>query len=79
MILDDEEQQEEQGLTVLNTADKQSGTDTERYEDVCRVLVLFCLVNHVTKFFMNSWVQALIQITCTGGMACFFFFISIKT
>ncbi len=28
MILDDEEQQEEQGLTGLNTADKQSGIDT---------------------------------------------------
>lgn len=28
MILDDEEQQEEQGLTGLSTADKQSGTDT---------------------------------------------------
>ncbi|KAI2651915.1 Nesprin-2 [Labeo rohita] len=37
MILDDEEQQEEQGLTGLNTADKQSGTDTlsstEEHED----------------------------------------------
>ncbi|KAG1964263.1 nesprin-2 [Pimephales promelas] len=31
MILDDEEQQEEQGLTVLNTADKQSGV-IERWE-----------------------------------------------
>ncbi|RXN16299.1 nesprin-2-like protein [Labeo rohita] len=42
MILDDEEQQEEQGLTGLNTADKQSGTDTlsstEEHEDVCLVL-----------------------------------------
>lgn len=41
MILDDEEQQEEQGLTGLSTADKQSGTDTEGHEDVCLVLVLF--------------------------------------
>lgn len=44
MILDDEEQQEEQGLTGLNTADKQSGTDalsnTEGHEDVCLVLIL---------------------------------------
>ncbi len=43
MILDDEEQQEEQGLTGL-TADKQSGIDTlsnaEGYEDACPVLVL---------------------------------------
>lgn len=38
MILDDEEQQEEQGLTGLSTADKQSGrdtlSDTEGHEDV---------------------------------------------
>ncbi len=44
MILDDKEPQEEQGLTGLNTADKQSGMDTlsntEGHEDVCPVLVL---------------------------------------
>lgn len=69
MILDDEEQQEGQGLTGLSTADKQSGTDTlsdtEGREDV------FVLSESFKRHFTYSWVHALTQITCTEDYLSF--------